>query len=173
MNLAQPITQAEFAQLVGISEAKVSQLVSEGVLVRGESGQAWLHAYCGRLREMAAGRMSESGGLDLVQERARLAREQADAVAMKNKIMRKEYAPVSLLSEVLASASQALAAKLEALPMQLKRASRNLSADDIAMLEREVARARNEWVEATSSLDLALGAPSDEDDEPAAAQEVD
>ena len=69
-----PISQAEFAALIGVSEARVSQLVSEGVIVRGDSGHEWLLAYCERLRDQAAGRASAGlGGLDLVQERAALA----------------------------------------------------------------------------------------------------
>ena len=45
-HLDAPISQAEFAQIVGVSEARVSQLVSEGVIVRGDSALEWLTAYC-------------------------------------------------------------------------------------------------------------------------------
>ena len=75
--LEQAIAQAEFAQMIGVSEARVSQLLSEGVLARGETALEWNVAYCERLRDQAAGRLgAEVGGLDLVQERAALAREQ-------------------------------------------------------------------------------------------------
>ena len=75
--LDQQVSQAEFAAMIGVSEARASQLVSEGVIVRGETAHEWLVAYCERLRDQAAGRLGEgAGGLDLVQERAALAREQ-------------------------------------------------------------------------------------------------
>ena len=76
--LDQPISQAEFAALIGVSEARVSQLFTEGMLTRGGTAHEQLLAYCERLRDQAAGRMgSDAGGLDLVQERAALARASA------------------------------------------------------------------------------------------------
>jgi hypothetical protein len=47
-----------------------------------------LLAYCARLREMAAGRQSDAGGLDLIQERAALAREQRIGHEIKNAVSR-------------------------------------------------------------------------------------
>ena len=35
-----PISQAEFAEMIGVSEARISQLVSDSVLTRGETAQA-------------------------------------------------------------------------------------------------------------------------------------
>ena len=85
------ITQAEFAVIIGVSEAKVSQLVAEGVIQRGQIAHMWLLEYCERLREVAAGRASvEAGGLDLVQERAALARSQREAQEIKNAVARGE-----------------------------------------------------------------------------------
>ena len=73
--MRQAISQAEFGAWVGISEARVGQVMADGVLTRGESGHEWLIGYCERMRAIAAGRASsETGGLDLVQERAALAR---------------------------------------------------------------------------------------------------
>src|SRR5450830_1178931 len=73
--------------MVGLSKARVSQLMADNVMVRGDTAHAWLIAYCERLRDMAAGRASsETGGLDLVQERAALAREQRIAQALKNAV---------------------------------------------------------------------------------------
>lgn len=66
-------TQAAFGSLVGISQPAVSDLVSRGILRDGESVGEWLKAYCGNLREQAAGRLA-SGDLDLATERAGLAR---------------------------------------------------------------------------------------------------
>lgn len=153
MNLAAPITQAQFAALVGVSEAKVSQLVADGVIVRGDTGQQWLHAYCERLREVAAGRQSEEvGGLDLVQERAALARAQREGVQIKNAVLLKEYAAVDLLAKVLATASQAVADRLDAVPAALKRTCPGLPDEARVAVETLLAAARAEWVKATVAL---------------------
>lgn len=151
--LDQAVTQAEFAQIIGVSEARVSQLVAEGWLVRGETAHNMLLAYCERLRDVAAGRASgESGGLDLVQERARLAKLQGDGVEIKNAVLRGQFAPIGLLSEVLADASQGVVERFEQLPGQLRKACPELPAAALDQIMATISAARNEWVRATSEL---------------------
>lgn len=147
------IQQAEFAVLVGVSEAKVSQMLSDGVLQRGQTGHAWLLAYCERLREQAAGRQSgELGGLDLVQERAALARAQRETYDLRNAVTRGEFAPISLLTEVLAMASQSVVDRLDQLPGQLHKVAPDLPDMVRQVLDTTIASARNEWVRATIEL---------------------
>ena len=147
------ITQAEFAQLIGVSEAKVSQLAADGTLERGASAQAWLHAYCARLREQAAGRAGDgAGGLDLVQERAALAREQRVSYEIKNAIARGEYAPIGLLADVLAFASRAVVDRFDALPGRLKKACPDLPSEARDVVATVITSARNEWIRATAEL---------------------
>lgn len=151
--LAAPITQAEFAVLIGVSEAKVSQLVGEGVIVRGASGHAWLLAYCERQRQVAAGRASaDGGGLDLVQERAALARSQREAQDIKNAVSRGEYAPIGLLADVLALASSAVVDRFDQLEGALQKASPNLPDEAKATNQQVIASARNEWIRSTAKL---------------------
>jgi phage terminase Nu1 subunit (DNA packaging protein) len=161
------VSQEEFGRLVGISQQKVSQLVNDGVLERGATALEWLRVYCDRLREMAAGRGSEGGGLDLVQERAALAREQRIGQAIKNAVARTEYAPVSALAEVLATASQAVAERFDALPGKLRTVCPDLPDAARTAIETAMAEARNEWVRATESLTVSrLDDEHDEEDEP-------
>lgn len=70
------------------------------MLTKGDNAHSWLLGYCDRLRGMAAGRHS-AGGLDLVQERAALARSQREAQELKNAVARGEFAPIGLLADVL------------------------------------------------------------------------
>jgi phage terminase Nu1 subunit (DNA packaging protein) len=164
--MRQAISQAEFGAWVGVSEARVSQLMAEGVLTRGESGHEWLIAYCERMRDMAAGRASsELGGLDLVQERAALAREQRLGIAIKNAVARGEYAPISLLAEVLATASQSVSERFEQLPGLLRKVCPELPDTARDKLMSAIANARNQWVRATARLVSEAVSPS-EDDEP-------
>jgi phage terminase Nu1 subunit (DNA packaging protein) len=164
--LAEPITQQEFAQVVGVSEARVSQMMSDGLLTAGQVGGEWLHVYCQRLRDQAAGRLgSEIGGLDLVQERAALAREQRLGIEIKNAVARGEYAPIAMLSEVLATASQSVVERFEQLPSMLKKSCPDLSESAREQVMAVLADARNEWVRATEALVIARAADDAEDTE--------
>ncbi|XXQ55629.1 hypothetical protein ACA040_004347 [Xenophilus aerolatus] len=151
--LEQAISQAEFAQMVGLSEARVSQLVSDGVLVRGETALEWTAAYCERLRDQAAGRLgSEIGGLDLVQERAALAREQRVGQAIKNAVARREFAPVGLLADVLGRAASAVVDRFDQLEGVLRKAVPDLPDDAKTAVLQVIASARNEWIRSTERL---------------------
>ena len=152
-----------------MSQPVVSDLVSRGVLENGAPASQWLLAYCHRLREQAAGRMgSEVGGLDLAQERAALAREQRMGIEIKNAVLRGEYAAVTLLAEVLAAASQAVAERFDHLPGQLRKACPDLPPAAVDQIMTTVAGARNEWVRATVALVGATITDDDDDDADAA-----
>lgn len=169
--LQQPIAQAEFAELVGVSEARVSQLISEGVIARGDTAHGWLVGYCERLRDQAAGRMGDTMGLDLVQERAALAREQREGQAIKNAVARKEYAPVGLLADVLGMAASAVVGRFDQLEGMLRKACPNLPDEAKTAVLQVIASARNEWIRSTAklvseSVDAMLEADEQDEDEP-------
>ncbi|WP_287917506.1 hypothetical protein [Comamonas sp.] len=148
-----PISQAEFAEMVGLSEARVSQLVSENVITRGDSAHSWLIAYCERLRDQAAGRASlAGGGLDLVQERAGVAREQRIGLAIKNKVARGQFAPVGILADVLGAASSAVVDRMDQVEGQLRKSCPQLSVEAVTTIKRVMGDARNEWIRVTSKL---------------------
>jgi phage terminase Nu1 subunit (DNA packaging protein) len=82
-------TDAEIAAHLDLSDRSVRDLRQKGVFPTAKKGglDDCRVAYIRHLRERAAGRASDGAdeeGLDLVEERARLAKEQADAQAMKN-----------------------------------------------------------------------------------------
>lgn len=146
MNLDEPILQSEFAELVGVSEAAVSGWVTDGVLAKGQTARQWLGAYIKRLRDAASGRDADS---PLATERARLASEQADRVAMANAVMRKQLAPASLLEEVLANVCRQIATIFDAIPSQLRTRCPDLPGDAMRIVEDEIARARSLAASAT------------------------
>lgn len=171
-HLDAPISQAEFAQIIGVSEARISQLVADGVIVRGDSAHEWLVSYCERLRDQAAGRAgSEIGGLDLVQERAALAREQREGQAIKNAVARKEFAPVGLLADVLGQAASAVVDRFDQLEGALRKACPDLPDEAKTTVMQVIASARNQWINSTEklvadSVDAMLDAGAQADDEP-------
>ena len=163
--LAAPISQAEFAQIVGISEARVSTLISEGVLTKGDNAHSWLLGYCARLRDMAAGRASV-GGLDLVQERAALARSPREAQELKNAVARGEFAPIGLLADVLGQAASAVVDRMDQVEGDLRKACPDLPEDARVVVLRTLANARNEWIRSTAKLvsDQVDGMTEDQED---------
>ena len=170
VDLSLPATQAALAKLVGVSQPTVSNLISEGKLpavgTLGELGAA----YCQRLRDQAAGRMGSGlGGLDLVQERAALAREQRLGIEIKNAALRTEFAPVALLSEVLATTSGAIADCFDLLPARIDAACPGLPDEARRVVMAALNSARSEWVRATAFL---VVANDDGDQDDAAAQEL-
>lgn len=160
MDLTQEITQASFGQMVGVSQAAVSQLVSRGVLSPGRPAEVWLHEYCSHLRETAAGRLAE-GGLDLATERALLAREQRRRIAFENAVTTKELAPVAMMAEVLAKAGARIGGIFDGIVPKLRRRNANLSAAELDIVAAEIAKARN-YVASMSLADL--DDPLDESD---------
>ena len=128
-------------------------MVTDGKLPGTGSLGDVLQAYCQRLRLQAAGRMGdEVGGLDLVQERAALAREQREGQAIKNAVARKEFAPVGLLADVLGMAASAVVDRFDQLEGALKKACPDLPDEAKTTVLRVIAAARNEWVRETAQL---------------------
>ncbi len=151
--LDQPCSQADFADMVGLSEARVSQLTADGVIPRGETAHNMLLAYCERMRDMAAGRAgNEIGGLDLVQERAALAREQRIAQELKNQVSRGEFAPIGVLADVLGHASSAVADRFDQIEGSLRTAVPDITDDVLLTVLSVVSSARNEWMRSTAKL---------------------
>ncbi len=170
VDLSRPLSQAQFGELVGVSQQAVSDFIRTAAL-GPVTGHELLLAYCERLREVAAGRGSlEAGGLDLVQERAALAREQRIGHEIKNEVARKTYAPIALLAETLALASQAVSERFEQLPGALKKACPDLPEAARDQVMRAITDARNQWVDNTRQLAVQQLAGESEDDQP---EEVD
>ncbi|MBQ0917247.1 hypothetical protein KBW71_02220 [Hydrogenophaga aromaticivorans] len=138
--------------MIGVSEARVSQLMADGVLARGDTAHNLILSYCERLRDQAAGRMGDSMGLDLVQERAALAREQREGQAIKNAVARKEYAPVGLLADVLGQAASAVVGRFDQLEGTMRKACPDLPDEAKTAVLQVIASARNEWIRSTARL---------------------
>ena len=164
VDLSTPYTQPALAMLVGVTQQAISAWVTDGKLPPTGALGDLLVMYCSRLRDQAAGRLgAEAGGLDLVQERAALAREQRLGIEIKNAVARGEYASISLLAEVLATASQAVSERFEQLPGLMRKVCPELPDAARDKLMSAIADARNQWVRATSRLvSEAIVEPEDE-----------
>lgn len=160
VDLKAQVKQSEFGELVGISQPAVSDLISRKVLSSGAALGQWLIEYCGHLREVAAGRAA-AGDLDLAEQRARLAKEQADKVAMQNAERRGEVAPVAAMEMVLAATGSKVGKILDTIPGLVRRRVPGIGSDVIESIEADIAKCRN----MAASMTLAtLNADEDADD---------
>lgn len=162
VDLDAPAKPSALGTLIGVSERKVQEMVERGMLTQYATLGRWLLEYCAHMREQAAGRLAHNE-LGLTSERARLAKEQADRLELRNREARRELAPVALIEEVLAKAGSEVAGILESIPGAVRRRDPSLSVQALAWIEEEIARARNRAA-AVRLADLDLTPPDDEDD---------
>lgn len=160
-------TMAEVAAHLDVSEETVRQLKLRGVFSAAARGQMDLDAcrvaYIRHLRERAAGRASDGAdaeGLDLVEQRARLASEQADHYAMKNALARRELAPVADTTSAVIGLIEVAKGRLLRVPAKVAKAN--------AKLKAEIADAIEEALEDLSltRVEEQVGAADDGDGEP-------
>lgn len=147
--LGAPVTQEAFGALVGITQQAVSDLMARGVIAAGQPASAWLTAYCAHLREVAAGRDPDG---QLAGERTRLAREQADRIALANARYRGENAPIALLEEILANVARQVATQLDAVMPQIRRRFPYLTGEPVRYIEEQLHAARTAASNATFSV---------------------
>jgi len=138
-------TQAQFGELVGIGQPAVSGLLERGVIQTGQTAGQWLIDYCAHLREQAAGRGADG---ELAFQRSELARVSRERAEIKLALERKEFAPVSLLAQVLATVGRSIAGVLEPLHVNLHKLCPALTPEDLKLIQLEVSKA----------CDLAVGA---------------
>jgi len=142
-DVSKPCTQAEFASLIGVTQQAVSDMQKRNVIAAGETLGTWLIKYCGYIREFAAGRAT-NGELDLATERAKLAKEQHERIAMQNAVTRRELGPIAALEQGLSDCMARVASKLETIPGKLKLANDKLTADDLDQVAAVLAEVRND-----------------------------
>jgi terminase small subunit / prophage DNA-packing protein len=142
MDVDQVPTQQQVADVLGVSQPKVSDLTKRRVLQPGMTLRECVQAYCANLREVAAGRVAV-GDINLVTERARLASEQADRVAMLNAERRRELVSLPWVSTIIARRCQQIAQIFDSVVPALRRFDTNLTAGDLELVDREITKARN------------------------------
>ncbi len=116
-------TNDEVANHLGISPTRVSQLKSAGILPearrRANNLTACRRAYLEHLREIAAGRGSKDGAVDLVAERARLTKAQAEKCERENAVAEGRFLARDKFHFMVTSAFARVRAKLLALPSRM------------------------------------------------------
>lgn len=166
MDLLEVVTQRQLAALLGISEGRVSQLVSDGGIPAGAPVGAQVGAYCEGLRAVAAGR---SDTPEIATERARLLAAQAAREELRLGEDRGALIRVDAVRDVQANAYITLREAIMNIPARL--APQLAAESDVAasqsLLYEELHRALTEL--ARASAKLAGGEPEDVNPETAGA----
>lgn len=149
MQLAAHCTQQQFGDLVGVGQPAVSEMLARGVLRAGDTADRWLLDYCANLREQAAGRGADG---ELAYQRSELARVSRERAEIKLALERRDYAPVALLEQVLATVGRSVAGVLEPLHINLHKLCPALTPEDLKIIQLEVSKACD--VAMSSSLAL-------------------
>ncbi|MCR0981802.1 hypothetical protein [Roseomonas populi] len=160
-------TDTEIAAHLDISDRTVRELRTKGVFPAAARGKADLDAhrlaYIRHLREQAAGRRSDAADaedLDLVQQRARLAKEQADRIAARNAQDRGELVPVSAVTLAVVGLIELSKSRLAKVPAIVAKAD--------AGLRERVATAIEDAMEDLSAtrVEALIGEDADGGEEP-------
>jgi phage terminase Nu1 subunit (DNA packaging protein) len=141
MKTAETVGAGELADWLGVTSQSIAAFANDGKVVRISRGKydlcASIQTYTAHLREVAAARGGEGGVLDLVQERARLAREQADGQELKNRQSRKELLPASDVEREWSQILRKVRAGILAVTSRV-RASAGLTAEQAVEMDAEL-----------------------------------
>lgn len=144
-------TQKDVYQHLGITKSTLLNLIEKGVVPHFPQGQydveACRLAYIANLREVAAGRAA-NGSLDLAEERARLAKEQADAKEMENSILRGDLVYIADVADMAEKQFAKVRSKLLSVPTKVApEAVACATAKEIqSLLEQHITEALNDLV---------------------------
>jgi phage terminase Nu1 subunit (DNA packaging protein) len=137
----------ELANWLGVSSQSIASFANDGKVVRISRGKYDLRAsvqlYTSHLREVAAARGGETAVLDLTQERARLAREQADGQELKNRQLRSELVSASDVEREWSDILRKVRAGILAVTSRV-RASAGLTAEQAVEMDAELRLALKE-----------------------------
>lgn len=132
----------DLCDLLALSSGALTDLKKRGIAVHlGHDAYdlaATVRAYVQHLRGIASGRGGEEQALNLTAERARLAREQADSVALKNAALRGDLVSAADVTRTWADVLRQVRAGVLAVPSRVRAALPQLTAADVAVLDAEI-----------------------------------
>jgi Phage DNA packaging protein, Nu1 subunit of terminase len=136
----------EVADWLGVSDRTVRDLADRSIIIRTGRGKydlrASIAAYTAHLREVSAGRGGETQILDLTEQRARLAKEQADATALKNATTRGELVKAEAVAQEWEGIVAEVRSAMLAIPGRIRRrAGSAFDAAAIALVDQEIREA--------------------------------
>lgn len=134
------ISAVELADWLGVSERAISEYARKGIIARSAPGKFMLResvrAVATHLREAASARGASSAGLTA--QRERIAREQADKLAMQNAAARREMVSAKAVADEWADILRLVRSRMLATPSRIQQQLGHLSAHDLDTIDREI-----------------------------------
>lgn len=131
----------ELADLFRVSVQTITKLAREEIVVRKGRGkydrEKSITNYICHLRDTAAGRGGATAVESLSDERARLAKEQADHAALKNAQLRRELLPAAEVEATWSGFVTDARALLLAVPTRVQQRLPHLTQHDVSEIEAE------------------------------------
>ena len=132
---------------LGVSKRSVTEMAKKGIVIKAARGRYLLkesvRSVLRHQREIAAGRGGTGQVLDLTAERARLAKEQADAQSIKNSQLRGELLPADEVEREVADMIRRARSSLLAVPARLAQDG-GFTADQIEQADKTIRIALND-----------------------------
>ena len=142
-DIESPVTAAQLASLLGISQRRIQGLKAAGILsaypgAPGLNAVLSIKKYCAHLREQAAGREARqsTGRLDIKLEAAKLKRAQRVHVELSNKILGGSAIPIEQIRPAWERVARAVQGAVMAAPSALRFRLPHLTAHDEAEIEK-------------------------------------
>lgn len=151
------IKKSAFAKLINVSPGRVSQMLKEGMPEDPDGridiarAKLWISEHISPVRSAAQssqGDLPFAAELSAAQERARLVREQADQVSLRNQKERGELIPAAEVERAWSGVLRQVRAGILAVPSRLRHALPHLTTDDIAEIDFELRRVLEELARA-------------------------
>jgi terminase small subunit / prophage DNA-packing protein len=148
MDEKETVTVQEMARLLGVSAQNVRQYCDQGHIVRSqERGRLLLaesiRGYCEQLRKLTMQR-GGSAAQSLAQERAALARKQAELADLKAQTIRGELVPAREVEGRWRGITTALRSRLLAAPSRVHARLPHLKRAEVDLIDEEIRQALEE-----------------------------
>lgn len=115
IDLKEKVTEKNLVLLTGLTQGRINQMKSNQIWQVEMNLEDAAHAIVKWLGRRAAGHVSEDG-LDLVQERAKLARENRETASLKNAEMRVALVRASEMRRAIFSAARSVRNSFQTIP---------------------------------------------------------
>jgi len=145
------LSKSAFARLVNLSPGRVSQMIKQGMPVEPDGkidiarGKIWMQESIDPRRSAAQpqGKLSFERH-SAVSERDRLAREQADNMALKNAALRRELVPAVEVEQRWSEVARRIRSKVLSVPSRVRQQCPHFTQHDVGAIDSELRAALEE-----------------------------
>lgn len=145
------LSKSAFARLVNLSPGRVSQMIKQGMPVELDGkidiarGKVWMQENIDPRRSAAQpqGKLSFERP-STVSERDRLAREQADNMALKNAALRRELVPSAEVEQRWSEVARRIRSKILSVPSRVRQQCPHFTQHDVGAIDGELRAALEE-----------------------------